>query len=30
MLIKEGEPAVENAKAIIKILTDKYPLQPMH
>ena len=30
MLIKEGEPAVEKAKAIIKTLTDKYPLQPMH
>ena len=30
MLIKEGEPAVEKAQAIIKTLTDKYPLQPMH
>ena len=30
MIIKEGEPAVEKAKAIIKTLTDKYPLQPMH
>ena len=30
MLIKEGEPAVEKAHAIIKTLTDKYPLQPMH
>ena len=30
MLIKEGEPAVEKAKAIIKTLTEKYPLQPMH
>ena len=27
MLIKKGEPAVEDAKAIIKTLTDKYPLQ---
>lgn len=27
MLIKEGESAVESAKAIIKKLTDKYPLQ---
>ena len=30
MLIKNGESAVEDAKAIIKKLTDKYPLQPMH
>ena len=30
MLIKECEPAVEKAQAIIKTLTDKYPLQPMH
>lgn len=30
MLIKEGEPAVEKAKAIVKTLTDKYPLDPMH
>ena len=30
MLIKNGEAAVEDAKAIIKTLTDKYPLQPMH
>ena len=30
MLIKNGEAAVEVAKAIIKTLTDKYPLQPMH
>ena len=30
MLIKNGEAAVEDAKAIIKALTDKYPLQPMH
>jgi len=27
MLIKKGEPAVEDAKVIIKTLTDKYPLQ---
>lgn len=26
MIIKEGESAVEPAKAIIKTLTDKYPL----
>ena len=30
MLIKEGEPAVEKAKAIVKTLTDKYPLDPMY
>ena len=30
MLIKEGEPAVEKAKAIVKTLTDKYPLDSMH
>ena len=30
MLIKEGESAVEKAKAIVKTLTDKYPLDPMH
>lgn len=30
MLIKEGEPAVEKARAIVKTLTDKYPLDPMH
>lgn len=30
MLIKEGEPAVEKAKSIVKTLTDKYPLDPMH
>ena len=30
MLIREGEPAVEKAKAIVKTLTDKYPLDPMH
>lgn len=29
MLIKEGEPAVEKAQAIIKTLTDKYPLEEM-
>ena len=27
MLIKEGEPAIEPARAIIKELTDKYPLK---
>ena len=27
MLIKNGEAAVENAKAIVKTLTDKYPLR---
>ena len=30
MLIKNGESAVDEARAIIKKLTDKYPLQPMH
>lgn len=30
MLIKECEPAVEKARAIVKTLTDKYPLDPMH
>ncbi len=29
MLIKEGESAVEKAQAIIKTLTDKYPLEEM-
>lgn len=27
LLIKEGEPAVDKAKAIVKELTDKYPLE---
>jgi glycine hydroxymethyltransferase len=27
MLIKNGESAVEEAQAIVKTLTDKYPLQ---
>ena len=27
MLIKEGESAIEPARAIVKELTDKYPLQ---
>ena len=27
MLIKEGEPAIEPARAIVKELTDKYPLK---
>ena len=27
MMIKEGEPAAEKAKAIVKSLTDKYPLK---
>ena len=27
LMIKEGEPAAEKAKAIVKSLTDKYPLK---
>lgn len=27
MLIKEGESAIDAAKAIVKELTDKYPLE---